>query len=109
VPLPRFALEALSIHISARGTREEGVIFRNPHGGLWRRGAINSCFWKPTLVRAGLPTSYGMHALRHTYASGLIAEGLHQRGDPGPTRAQVHRRDHGHLRPPVPDQNEETL
>jgi site-specific recombinase XerD len=31
----------------------------------------------PTLVRAGLATSYGMHALRHTYASGLIAEALH--------------------------------
>jgi integrase len=35
--------------------------------------------WKPTLRRAGLPTGYGMHALRHTYASTLIAQGQHPR------------------------------
>jgi integrase len=108
VPLPPFALEALSIHISARGTREDGVMFRNPHGGLWRRGAINSCFWKPTLVRAGLPTSYGMHALRHTYASGLIAEGLHPRVIQARLghKSIVETMDtYGHL---FPDQNEET-
>lgn len=108
VPLPQFALEALSIHISARGTRPDGVLFRNPHDGLWRRGAINSCFWKPTLVRAGLPTSYGMHALRHTYASGLISEGLHPRVIQARLghKSIVETMDtYGHL---FPDQNAET-
>lgn len=108
VPLPGFALEALSVHISARGTREDGVLFRNPHGGLWRRGAINTCFWKPTLVRAGPPTSYGMHTLRHTYASGLIAEGLHPRVIQARLghKSIVETMDtYGHL---FPDQNEET-
>ena len=45
-------------------------------GRLWRR-ALDESVWKPTLVRAGLPTTYGMHVLRHTYASTLIAAGLH--------------------------------
>jgi hypothetical protein len=53
----RLALEALSIHISAYGTRPDGVLFRNPHDLLWRRGAVNSCARKPTLVLVGLPTS----------------------------------------------------
>jgi integrase len=108
VPLPQFAVEALSIHVATRGTREDGVMVRNPHGGLWRRGAINMCFWKPTLVRAGLPTSYGMHALRHTYASGLIAEGLHPRVIQARLghKSIVETMDtYGHL---FPDQNEET-
>ena len=75
VPLPPFVVDALAHHISVYDTREDGVIFRNPRGGLWRRGTFNDSVWKPTLVRAGLPTAYGMHALRHTYASGLISEG----------------------------------
>jgi integrase len=108
LPLPQFTIDALSHHIAVHGSRGDGVIFRNPHGGLWRRGAINSCFWKPTLVRAGLPTSYGMHALRHTYASGLIAEGLHPRviqARLGHTSIVETMDTYGHL---FPDQNNET-
>lgn len=38
-----------------------------------------SLVWKPALEAAGLPAALGFHCLRHTYASGLIAEGLHPR------------------------------
>lgn len=53
------------------------MLFTNPRGEVWRRGSFNDSVWKPALRRAGLPHEYGMHALRHTYASSLIAAGLH--------------------------------
>ena len=77
IPLPRFTLDALTTHVDNYPTRPGQALFLNPHGGPWRRGAFNDSVWKPTLLRAGLPTTYGIHALRHTYASTLIAAGLH--------------------------------
>ena len=77
IPLPRFTVEALTTHIENNAMGEDQALFTNSHGRLWRRGAFNDAVWKPTLLRAGLPTTYGMHALRHTYASTLIAAGLH--------------------------------
>jgi len=44
-------------------------------GALWRRGSINRR-WKDVLKAAGLSESLGMHTLRHTYASALIAAGV---------------------------------
>ena len=77
IPIPRFVIAALTTHIENYPTGPDQALFINPHGGLWRRGAFNDSVWKPTLRRAGLPTTYGMHALRHTYASTLISAGLH--------------------------------
>jgi integrase len=77
IPLPRFTVEALTEHITHYTVGDAQPLFTNPHGGPWRRGAFNDSVWKPTLLRAGLPTTYGRHALRHTYASTLIAAGLH--------------------------------
>lgn len=39
--------------------RQDGALFLNSHGGLWRRGALNDSVWEPTLLRAGQPTSFG--------------------------------------------------
>jgi integrase len=77
IPLPRFTVEALTEHIEKYDTGPGQALFVNSHGRLWRRGTFNTTVWKPTLLRAGLSTTYGMHALRHTYASTLIAAGLH--------------------------------
>jgi integrase len=77
LPLPTFVVDALAAHIEQYGTGEDGVLFTNPRGEVWRRGSFNDSVWKPALRRAGLPHEYGMHALRHTYASSLIAAGLH--------------------------------
>ena len=54
-------------------------MFANRRGGIWRRGSFNDSVWKPALRRAGLDERFGFHALRHTYASGLIAENVHPR------------------------------
>jgi integrase len=108
VPLPRFVVEALGSHIDRYPTGPGESLFTNPRNGLWRRGAFNDSVWKPTLVRAGLPIGYGLHALRHTYASSLISEGLH----PKVIQARLGHKSivetmdtYGHL---FPDQNEET-
>jgi integrase len=77
LPLPTFVVEALAAHAEQVGTGPDGLLFTNPRGEVWRRGSFNDSVWKPALRRAGIPTSYGMHALRHTYASSLIAAGLH--------------------------------
>jgi integrase len=77
LPLPTFVVEALAAHVERYGTGPDGLLFTNPRGDIWRRGSLNDSVWKPALRRAGIPTEYGMHALRHTYASSLIAAGLH--------------------------------
>lgn len=53
----------------------DAALWTNASGGLWRRSRINER-WKAALKRAGLPGSLGMHCLRHTYASALIAAGV---------------------------------
>jgi integrase len=77
LPLPRFAVDAVRTHLEVYGTGQDGLLFPNPKGGGWRRGSVNDSLWKPLLKRAGLPSGFGMHALRHTYASSLIAQNLH--------------------------------
>ncbi len=38
LPLPQFTIDSLSHHLAVHDARDDGVIFRNPNGGLWRRG-----------------------------------------------------------------------
>lgn len=81
LPLPRFVIDALRSHLKSSELDEvnnpDGLLFVTGRGNPWRRGTVNTKFWKPLLSRAGLPHGFGMHALRHTYASSLIAEGQH--------------------------------
>jgi integrase len=79
VPLPDFVVEALDGHLQAGTLGEQGALFLSPRGNLWRRGSFNEAVWKPSLKRADLDPGYGFHALRHTYASGLIAQNIHAR------------------------------
>ncbi len=77
LPLPSFTVDALRTHLRTYGTSDDGLLFLNPKGRGWRRGSFNDSVWKPLLKRANLPAGFGMHALRHTYASSLIAQNLH--------------------------------
>ena len=79
LPLPAFVVAAIVRHLEVYGLGADGVLFANRRGQIWRRGSFNDSVWKPTLGRAGLPEGFGFHALRHTYASGLIAENVHPR------------------------------
>jgi integrase len=77
VGLPAFVVRALRQHLDTVGVGEGGLLFTNPSGRGWRRGSFNDSVWKPSLRRAGLPTGYGIHATRHTFAAALISAGRH--------------------------------
>lgn len=86
----------------------DGLVFTSREGGLLNRNYYNRHIWKPALVEAGLePTrDNGMHALRHHYASVLLAGGVSIRdladflghSDPGFTL-----RVYAHMMPNAPD------
>jgi integrase len=71
IPLPDELLEVLSPFVVGRD-----VLFTRPRsGGLWRRDHFNAQIWKPALRAAKLDDTLGIHVLRHTYVSHLIAAG----------------------------------
>lgn len=76
VPLPDLLLEALAEHVKGC----DDFLFVTPRSKKpWGRSAFNLQVWKPALEAAGLDRTLGMHVLRHTYASHLIAQGQHPR------------------------------
>jgi len=79
LPLPDFVVAEVARHLQSHEPGVDGLVFANRRGGVWRRGSFNDSVWKPALRRAGLESGFGFHCLRHTYASGLIAENIHPR------------------------------
>jgi integrase len=78
LPVPDAVTRALSQVLEDRPDAD--AFFLTPRtGSLWRRSHFNETVWKPTLEAAKLPVELGFHVLRHTYASHLIAAGLHPR------------------------------
>lgn len=75
VTIPRFLRDRLAQHL----TTIEGdttLVFQAPAGGPIRYTNFARRVWKPALTTAGLP-DMGLHALRHTCAALLIAQGAH--------------------------------
>src|SRR5256885_1868066 len=54
----------------------EGYVFTAPGGGPIRRTNFMRSYWNPAARAAGIPMGTALHALRHYYASALIAAGL---------------------------------
>ncbi len=54
--------------------KDNDLVFTREDGGNWQRGAHKHLF-KETVCRAGLPTEFVFHGLRHTYASQLVQAG----------------------------------
>jgi integrase len=52
-------------------------VFTDVDGGVLRGARFRRRYWKPAVLRAGLPSGLRFHDLRHTCASLLIAEGAH--------------------------------
>ena len=112
LPLPQFVVLELARHLETYGAGSEGVVFANRRGETWRRGSFNDSVWKPALRRAGLDERFGFHALRHTYASGLIAENVHPRVIQARLghKSIVETMDtYGHLSPDVRDETTDAL
>ena len=113
---------ALSVTLPWREQRGKDVavplIFTSREKKACNRNYVNQNLWKPALVAAGVipepepgegyveSREHGFHALRHTYASTLLADGVDIRtlaeylghGDPGFTL-----RTYTHLMPSAPD------
>ena len=115
IPLPESVALRLSAHIAAyppvpvtlpwktsggRPTTAR-LLFTDPGGAALHRSSFNATAWQPALRGAGLPCTRenGMHALRHYFASALLASGVDIRAlaaylghhDPGFTlRTYVH-------------------
>ena len=53
------------------------LLVTTPQGGVVHRSAFNVSRWQPALKAAGIPAGRenGQHALRHYYASALLAPG----------------------------------
>lgn len=74
VPVPEWVVNELARWVEQHPT--DGPLFTR-NEALWHRSAFNRRVWKPAVEKAGLPATLGFHSLRHTYASTLIAAGLH--------------------------------
>jgi integrase len=75
VPMPDIVIEALAEHVKRFPPAGElGLVFTTPSAKPVRRSAIGAV-WAPAARSLGLPERTGMHALRHYYASVLIAGG----------------------------------
>lgn len=127
VPLASHVGEALAAHLArfrARSvtlpTDEPGgepqshdLVLTSREGGALNRNYLNGV-WKDALVLAAIPPTRanGMHALRHTFASTLLASGV---GVPAVAGWLGHRdpaftlRVYGHLVPDAEDRSREAL
>ncbi len=75
VPADDWVLEAVTAHMQRYGTGPGQVIMSNAAGRLVRRNAFGTV-WRAAVKSAGLPEGTRYHALRHFYASALVAANL---------------------------------
>ncbi|MFD8563893.1 tyrosine-type recombinase/integrase [Streptosporangium canum] len=75
VPLPQVVADALAAHLRAFPATPEGFVFTGPEGGPIVYTSFMDGSWRKAVKKAGLPRGTGPHALRHAYASMLIAGG----------------------------------
>jgi integrase len=75
LPLPNVVAEALAKHIAVYPVDKDGLLFTTLHGLPWRHEYYGSRVFAPAVRKAGLPAGTTTHALRHHYASLLLAAG----------------------------------
>ncbi|MCM3806235.1 tyrosine-type recombinase/integrase [Streptomyces sp. DR7-3] len=67
--------EPLALHLKKFPADRDDHLFRMERGGQIIRTSFFDHVWHGSVKKAGLPAGTGMHALRHAYASLLIAGG----------------------------------
>jgi integrase len=76
IPISAVILEALAEHIRTYPPGPQGWLFTAVQGGTIRSTNFMRTYWRPAARTAGIPSGTGLHALRHHYASVLIAGSL---------------------------------
>jgi integrase len=84
ITIPAFAVEALREHrqreqelhllLGLGRIADKDLVFTLPHGAPWNPDYLSRC-WRRATLSLGLP-NVGLHALRHSHASALIAAGV---------------------------------
>lgn len=78
IPMPQLLVDELAAHqVTHRGCTvdDEPLLFARPNGDPWTRGSLSDV-WRAAAGPLGIhPAHRGWHALRHFYASALIAGG----------------------------------
>jgi integrase len=77
VRLPRFLCDELGEHLAGRKVRPTDLVFTGRNGSALRHNLFYVRHFKPAVIRAGLPSAFRFHDLRHTCAALLIAQGAH--------------------------------
>ncbi len=75
LPLPEVVGKALAAHIAESPPTEDGSLFTTANGNLYRHEHYGARIFAPSVKKAELPAGTTSHALRHHYASVLLAAG----------------------------------
>jgi integrase len=75
VPLPEVVGKALAAHIAEFPPTDDGSLFTTANGNLYRHEHYGARIFAPAVKKAELPAGTTSHALRHHYASVLLAAG----------------------------------
>jgi integrase len=75
LPLPQVVADALAAHIAAFPPLADGTLFGSRSGLPYRHDRYGSQIFKAAVAKAGLPPGTTSHALRHHFASVLLAAG----------------------------------
>ena len=75
IPLPRYGSEAIDKHVAEHGTTSDGYLFHGRKYKLVVRRSYQEDFQRAA-AKAGLPSEFIPHSLRHLYASTALAEGI---------------------------------
>jgi integrase len=75
LPLPEVVGKALAAHIAEFPPTEDGSLFTTANGNLYRHEHYGARIFAPSVKKAELPAGTTSHALRHHYASVLLAAG----------------------------------
>ncbi|WP_240627884.1 tyrosine-type recombinase/integrase [Streptomyces scopuliridis] len=73
--MPRIVATALKGHLDDFPAHGEEFLFRNAKGEPIHSSRFYEQIWRPAIAKAKLSKGTGPHALRHAYASLLIAAG----------------------------------
>ncbi len=108
LPLPGVVAEALAAHMAAYPPAEDGSLFVTATGKLWLHDHYGARTFAAAVKRAGLPAGTTSHALRHHYASLLLAAGESVVGVAerlGHENATLVLKTYGHLMPDSEDKH----